>query len=132
VQSVSADRIQVAGMTVLADAATTFEGVASLAQLTLANRVAVWGLQSGASGQTWLASRIQVLGATDVSPWVSTGPVVLDSGGGVSVGGVLLNGLTALPPAGRVVRATGVLNSAGTQAQASSWVAYDTLATDTV
>jgi Domain of unknown function (DUF5666) len=130
VQSVSADRIQVAGMTVLADAATTFDGVASLALLTPGTRVAVWGLQSGASGQTWLASRVQVLGSAETSAWVSTGPAVLSSGGAVSVGGVLLNGLTAPPSAGLVVRASGVLNATGTQAQSGSWVAYDVLASD--
>jgi hypothetical protein len=132
VQSVGPGRIQVAGMTVLADAATTLDGVASLALLTPGMPVAVWGLQSGASGQEWLASRIQVLGSsTDAAAWVSTGPVVLGLGGAaVSVGGVQLNGLAALPTAGAVVRVSGVLNPAGTQAQVSAWAVYETLAAD--
>lgn len=66
----------VSGMTVQTDSNTVFDGVSAPAQLTPGQRVAVWGLQTGADGRTWNATRVAVVPDTQVIP----DPPVVSSG----------------------------------------------------
>jgi len=72
VSQVQGSQFQVAGMLVQADAATVFDGMASVAALANGMRVAVWGLQAGADASRWTATRVALVNAT---PLVSTGIV---------------------------------------------------------
>ena len=97
-----------AGMTVLTDLNTVFEGNSAALPVLPGQRVAVWGLQTGADARTWSATRVAMVSATTV---VSTGLVsVVNSQR--SVNGLLLSGDAARAlVAGDLVRVRGTLSS---------------------
>lgn len=110
VSQVGSGEFTLAGMTVQTDSTTVFDGIANAAALSLGLRVAVWGLQAGADGTRWTATRVAVVPATAV---VSTGLVsVADSQR--SLNGLLLTGPDAGSlTAGQLVRVQGALSAAG-------------------
>ncbi len=81
----------VAGMTVLTNPSTSFSGVAAASALSVNQVVVVWGLQAGADGTHWTATRVAALpmGTMDV---VSTGLVKVDSNSQRSLNGMPLSG----------------------------------------
>ena len=97
-----------AGMTVLTDLNTVFEGNSAALPVLPGQRVAVWGLQTGADARTWSATRVAMVSATTV---VSTGLVsVVNSQR--SVNGLLLSGDAARAlVAGDLVRVRGTLSA---------------------
>jgi hypothetical protein len=54
-------QFMVAGMVVQADSATVFDGIANAEALVTGMRVAVWGLQAGADGSRWAATRVALV-----------------------------------------------------------------------
>lgn len=110
VLQVGSGEFTLAGMTVQTDSSTVFDGIANAAALSLGLRVAVWGLQAGADGTRWTATRVAVVPATAV---VSTGLVrVTDSQRFLN--GLLLTGPdTGSLTAGQLVRVQGALSAAG-------------------
>jgi len=58
VTAVNSTGFTVAGMTVQTDSNTVFDGIANAAALTVGQLVAVWGLQIGADGSVWIATRV--------------------------------------------------------------------------
>jgi hypothetical protein len=106
----------VAGMTIQTNSATVYEGVASAAALAVGQAVAVWGLQAGADGSHWVATRVTLLPAA-VSQVVGTGLVSV-TGGQRSLNGIALRGSVASAmTAGQLVRAKGVLSDGGLQVE---------------
>ena len=102
------DSFQVAGMTVQTDSATVLDGISSIASLlTTPQPVAVWGLQAGADGSHWTATRVAVVTDTTV---VSTGLIQGTSSqktlNGLGLSNVDVGSLTN----GQLVRAKGTLN----------------------
>lgn len=107
-----AGELKMAGMTVQTDSATVFDGISSAALLSPGQRVTVWGLQAGADGRTWKATRVAVLPAT-VAVVVSTGLVSV-AGAQRDLNGLLLTGAAAGSlTAGQLVRVQGTLSAAG-------------------
>lgn len=101
VSQVQGSQFQVAGMLVQADAATCFDGIASVAALANGMRVAVWGLQAGADASSWTATRVALVSAT---PLVSTGIVTAAR----TLNGFALTGQNAASLAtGQLVRVQG-------------------------
>lgn len=107
----------VAGMAVQTDDATVFDGIAGAAGLTPGRRVTVWGLQAGADGARWSATRVAITGDTHM---VSTGLVTQDGSQR------FLNGLQLTGPGaagmvvGQMARAQGTLLAAGNSLQVDS------------
>ena len=107
----------VAGVTVQTDSATVMDGVSSAAQLTAGLRVAVWGLQAGADGRHWKATRVAVVSATDV---ISTGLITL-AGSQPYLNGMLLTGASVGSlAAGQLVRVQGILSATGSSLAVTS------------
>lgn len=111
---------QVAGMTVQTDSATVLEGISSVASLlSSAQRVAVWGLQAGADGRHWTATRVALLPAGGALT-VSTGVVSVSSThrylNGLLLTGVLASSLNA----GDLARVQGTLSSTGSSLAVTS------------
>ena len=99
-----------AGMTIQTDDGTVLDGVASAAALLAGVRVAVWGLQAGADGRRWQATRVALVSALSV---VSSG-IVQVSGTQHTLNGLLLSGSSAAGlKSGALVRAQGVLSNDG-------------------
>jgi hypothetical protein len=106
----------VAGMTIQANSATVYEGIASASSLAVGQNVAVWGLQSGADGSQWIATRVALIAAA-VSRIVTTGLVVV-AGVQRSVNGLALRGTAAAAmTAGQLVRVKGVPSDGGLQVE---------------
>jgi hypothetical protein len=105
----SSGQFTLAGMTVLTDLNTVFEGSSAALPVLPGQRVAVWGFQAGADARTWSATRVALVSATTI---VSTGLVsVVNSQR--SVNGQLLSGDVALAlTMGDLVRVRGTLSSA--------------------
>jgi hypothetical protein len=61
VSTVTTGEFAVAGMTVQTNSNTVFDGVNVSAPLVVGMSVAVWGLQVGADGFTWVATRVAVV-----------------------------------------------------------------------
>lgn len=107
VSQVQTGQFVVAGMQVQTDASTVFDGISSAALLANGMRVAVWGLQSGADGSRWMATRVALVSAETL---VSTGIVVAAG---------MLNGIAMTGPkavnlvVGQLVRAQCVWTSSG-------------------
>ncbi|MEO8654973.1 MAG: DUF5666 domain-containing protein [Ramlibacter sp.] len=108
VTQVQADQFGVAGMTIQTNSATVFDGVSSAAVLGTGQTVVVWGLNAGADGKHWIATRLAVL-PNPVARLVSTGLVTVASGqrslNGMQLQGPLAVGLTA----GQLLRVEGVV-----------------------
>lgn len=101
VSQVQGSQFQVAGMLVQADAATVFDGIASVAVVANGMRVVVWGLQAGADASRWTATRVALVSAT---PLVSTGIVTAAR----TLNGFALTGQNASSVApGQLVRVQG-------------------------
>jgi hypothetical protein len=115
VSQVQGGQFRVAGMLVQADAATVFDGIGSVAALANGLRVAVWGLQSGADGSRWTATRVAVVATTSL---VSTG--IVSAAG--TLNGFALSGQKAVSLAsGQLVRVQGTLSSSGSSVQVDSF-----------
>lgn len=98
----------VAGMTVQTDSATVFDFLGATTPLSPGLRVAVWGLQSGADGRSWRATRVATVTGTTV---VSSGFISV-AGSQRSLNGVVLSGSAADHlSAGELVRVQGTLSS---------------------
>lgn len=108
----AANSFDVAGITVLTDAATTFNNVANAAAINaMGMQVAVWGLQSTTDARTWKATRVSVL-ATSNTLTATTGLLQIN-GASLSVNGFTLAGATSTNLANQqLVRAMGTLNGA--------------------
>ncbi|MCF8211259.1 MAG: DUF5666 domain-containing protein, partial [Rhodoferax sp.] len=74
VERVQSSSFVVAGMEIQTDSSTVFDGLAAANELKSGLPVAVWGLQAGADGNRWTATRVAVL-AGDLSAVISTGVV---------------------------------------------------------
>ena len=97
-----------AGMTVQTDSATVFDFLGATTPLSPGLRVAVWGLQSGADGRSWRATRVATVTGTTV---VSSGFISV-AGSQRSLNGVVLSGSAADHlSAGELVRVQGTLSS---------------------
>jgi hypothetical protein len=105
----------VMGMLIQTDSGTVFEGLANATALGAGMTVTVWGLQSGADGQRWTATRVAL--AASGSDSVCTGLVSV-SGTSVSLNNYLLSGAAATGlAAGQLVRAQGVLSASNSSLQ---------------
>jgi len=115
VSEVQAGQFRVAGMLVQTDAATVLDGISTASSLSNGMRVTVWGLQSGADGNRWKATRLALVSAA--TPLVSTG-IVTAAGtvNGLGLTGQMAAGLAA----GQLVRVQGVLSSSGGSLQVDS------------
>ena len=111
---------KVTGMTVQTDSATVLEGISPAAPLSMGMRVIVWGLQAGADGNHWRATRVAVVPATDTTV-VSTGLINVVSAQRY-LNGLLLTGSTAGNlTAGALVRVQGTLSFAGDSLEVASF-----------
>ena len=104
----AAGQFTVSGMTVQTDSNTVFDGVSAPAQLTPGQRVAVWGLQTGADGRTWNATRVAVVTGT---PVVSSGLVSVTSSQFFLNGWRLTGALASTLSAGQLAWVQGTLLS---------------------
>lgn len=115
VSQVQGLQFRVAGMQVLTDAATVFDGVSAASGLVDGMRVAVWGLQSSADASRWMATRVSLTAAT---PTVSTGMVSAAK----TLNGLALTGQNAtVLLSGQLVRIEGALSSAGNSLQVETF-----------
>lgn len=103
-----ANSLVVAGMNIQTSSSTVFDGVSAASQLARGQIVTVWGLQSGADGMHWGASRVSVLPAA--AEMVSSGLVMSTNGQATLHGMVLTGGLAVAAAPGSLVRAQGVLS----------------------
>ncbi|NDP41004.1 MAG: hypothetical protein GZ093_20165 [Rhodoferax sp.] len=102
----------VAGMTVQTNPDTSFYGVALASDLVPQQVVTVWGLQAGADGSRWTATRVEVRPMGMVLDRVSTG-VVHVAGSQRSLNGLLLTGSMAdVLVDGSLLRVQGVWSDA--------------------
>jgi hypothetical protein len=107
-----ATEFTVARMTVQTDSATVLEGISPAAPLSVGMRVIVWGLQAGADGSHWRATRVAAVPATGTTV-VSTGLINVVSAQRY-LNGLLLTGSTAGNlTAGALVRVQGTLSLDG-------------------
>ncbi len=108
----------VSGMTIKTNAATLFDSISGVAALTPGiSRVIVWGLQAGANGSNWIATRIKLVSGTVT---VSTGVVSVAAGrrhlNGLLLAGTLADDLAA----NQLVRVQGTLSGDKTTLTVSS------------
>ncbi len=109
--SVNGSSFMLAGMTIQTSADTVFDGITGAGQLAAGQPVAAWGLQVGASGAHWNATRVAVLGAHSVT--VGTGLIAV-ANGQRSLNGVLLSGSSVRDlVVGNLVRVQGTLSVDG-------------------
>lgn len=111
VSQVSAGQFKLAGMTLLTNGATVFDGLGSAAALAPGVQVTVWGLQATADASNWTTTRVAVSPASSV---VGSGLVqVVNSQ--ISLNGLILAGsLIDSLKAGQLVRIQGTLSLDGT------------------
>lgn len=110
-------QFRVAGMTLLTDPNTVFDGFSATAPLSVGQRVAVWGLQAGADGRSWSATRVALVAASAV---VSSGLVGVENSQR-TLNGLLLTGDVAGTLAqGALVRVQGTLSANGSSLQVLS------------
>jgi hypothetical protein len=108
VTQVQSGQFVVAGMTIQTNSGTVYEGASSAAVLGTGQTVVVWGLNAGADGKHWIATRLAVL-SNPLARLVSTGLVTVASGQR-SLNGMPLQGpLAAGMAAGQLARVEGVL-----------------------
>jgi hypothetical protein len=116
VTQVQAGQFVVAGMAIQTNSATLYEGISSASALAPGQPVTVWGLQAGADGSRWVATRVTVL-PNAVPKVVSTGLVTV-TGAQRSLNGLTVSGsLAASMTAGQLVRVLGVLSGANLQVE---------------
>lgn len=118
VTSVNSTGFTIAGMTVQTDSNTVFDGVTNVAALATGQLVAVWGLQIGADGRVWIATRVAANPALNQT--VSTGLISVGESlrklNGMTLTGSPANSLTDQ----QLVRVQGVLADAGDSMVVSS------------
>jgi hypothetical protein len=126
ISQLQSNQFSVAGMVVVTDTATVFDGISGTAALTNGQRVTVWALQSGADGSHWTATRVALTTATAV---ISTGLVVVSGSQrtlhGLTLSGTGVSGLVA----GQLVRVQGAAVSNGTGLQVDSIKVLDATST---
>lgn len=110
VTQVQSGQFVVAGMTIQTNSATVYDGVTSAAVLGTGQTVVVWGLNAGADGRHWIATRLAVL-PNPVARLCSTGLVKVSTAQRSLNGMQLLGPLAAGLLAGQLVRVEGVLSS---------------------
>jgi hypothetical protein len=116
--------LKVANMTVQTDSTTVFDGIPNAAALSVGQRVVVWGLQAGADGSHWRATRVAVVPATTTIV-VSTG-LLRGTAARPYLNGLLLTGALALTlTAGQMVRVQGTLSQAGNSLEVASFKLLD-------
>lgn len=98
----------VAGMSIQTSSSTVFDGVSDASQLASGQIVTVWGLQSGADGSRWGATRVSVL--PTATEMVSSGLIMLANGQRTLHGLVLTGSLADSLAHGNLVRVQGVLS----------------------
>lgn len=105
-------QFKVAGMTVQTDLSTMFNGISATVPLSTGQRVTVWGLQAGAEGSHWRATRVAVVPATNTTV-VSIGLISVENSQR-SLNGLLLTGsaLGSLAE-GQLARVEGTLSLDG-------------------
>lgn len=106
----------VAGMTIQTNSATVCEGISSASALAPGQPVTVWGLQAGADGSRWVATRVAVLPNT-VTKVVSTGLVTVMAAQRSLNGLPLLGSMAAGMTAGQLVRVKGDLSGTSLQVE---------------
>jgi len=113
ISQVNGNQFTLAGMMVQTNSATVLDGLSSISQLAAQLYVTVWGLQAGADGSVWTATRIALnTSATDTGV-VSTGLVSV-SNELRQLNGLRLTGTVAANvAAGTLVRVVGNLASTG-------------------
>ncbi len=106
----------VAGMALQADGATVLDSISSVDKLALGQRVTVWGLQGGADGRSWTATRVALNAAASAATVATTGYLTL-AGSQRFMNGLLLTGALAdtLQP-GPLVRVQGLMAADGSLA----------------
>lgn len=112
-------QFRVAGMTLLTDPNTVFDGLSATATapVPVGQRVAVWGLQAGADGRSWSATRVALVTASAV---VSSGLVSVEDSQR-TLNGLLLTGEVAGTLAqGALVRVQGTLSANGSSIEVVS------------
>jgi hypothetical protein len=100
----------VAGMTLITDAGTVFDGVASADKLTNDSVVKVWGHPRSTDLTQWVVTRVEVLINVDALNTVTTGRVNVNTT--ITVNGLTLQSVSATLPnlhTGQLVRVSGVL-----------------------
>lgn len=116
VTQVQAGQFVVAGMTIQTNSATVYDGIGSAAALATGQPVKVWGLQAGADGSRWVATRVAAL-PNPVAKVVSSGLVSVTAEQR-SLNGLAMRGsIAATMTAGQLVRVKGVLSDAGLQVE---------------
>ena len=98
----------VAGMNIQTSSSTVFDGASDASQLVSGQIVTVWGLQSGADGSHWGATRVSVL--PTATEMVSSGLIMLANGQRTLHGLVLTGSLADSLAHGSLVRVQGVLS----------------------
>jgi hypothetical protein len=108
----------VSGMTIVTNNNTVFDGVSATSQLQSGQTVAVWGLQAGADGTRWTATRVALLPAA--TQMVSTGFVSMShTQRYVNDLALTGSGVDALV-IGALVRVQGVLSADGSSVAVTS------------
>jgi hypothetical protein len=112
VTNVNGRNFEASGMTIQTDSNTSLEGFDAASPLLAGQTVTVWGLQAGADGALWTATRVAVDNASGNR--VSTG-LVKRVGDQYTVNGWTLSGAaTEALRAGQLVRVQGLQGSGGT------------------
>lgn len=101
-------QFRVAGMTLLTDPNTVFDGFSATAPLSVGQRVAVWGLQAGADGRSWRATRVALVAASAV---VSSGLLSVEDSQRTLNGLLLTGALAGTLAQGDLVRVQGTLSA---------------------
>lgn len=103
-------QFRVAGMTLLTDPNTVFDGFSTTAPVSVGQRVAVWGLQAGADGRSWRATRVAPVA---VSAVVGSGLVSVEDSQRTLNGLLLTGALAGTLAQGDLVRVQGTLSANG-------------------
>lgn len=110
-------QFRVAGMTLLTDPNTVFDGFSATAPLSVGQRVAVWGLQAGADGRSWSATRVALVADSAV---VSSGFVSAENSQPTLNGLLLMGALAGTLAQGALVRVQGTLSANGSSIEVLS------------
>lgn len=110
-------QFRVAGMTLLTDPNTVFDGFSAVAPLSVGQRVAVWGLQAGADGRSWRATRVALVAASAV---VSSGLLSVEDSQRTLNGLLLTGALAGTLAQGALVRVQGTLSANGNSLEVMS------------
>ena len=115
VSDVKAGQFSVSGMEIATNLNTVFDGINAASALREGYRVVVWGLQAGADGRHWSATRVSLQQSS--ATLVSTGILAPNR----TVNSLELSGWSGLGAAtGQLVRVQGVLSASGRGLQVQS------------